>query len=93
MKKLLLERNLIFMKKNNQKRKLIATKKNNQEKSYKTRRLTLKRNNKIDDYFHKASRYIINHAVSNDIRTIIVGHNKNWKQEVNIGKVNNQKFV
>ena len=23
----------------------------------------------------------------------IVGHNKNWKQEVNIGKVNNQKFV
>ena len=68
-------------------------KKNNKEKSHKTRQLTLKRNNKIDDYFHKASRYIINQAVFNDIRTIIVGHNKNWKQEVNIGKVNNQKFV
>ena len=68
-------------------------KKNNKEKSHKTRQLTLKRNNKIDDYFHKASRYIINHAVSNDVRTIIVGHNKNWKQEVNIGKVNDQKFV
>ena len=68
-------------------------KKNNKEKSHRTRQLTLKRNNKIDDYFHKASRYIINHVVSNDIRTIIVGHNKNWKQEVNIGKVNNQKFV
>ena len=68
-------------------------KKNNQEKSHKTRQLTLKRNNKIDDYFHKVSRYIINHVVSNDIRTIIVGHNKNWKQEVNIGKINNQKFV
>lgn len=68
-------------------------KKNNKEKSHKTRQLTLKRNNKIDDYFHKASRYIINQAVSNDVRTIIVGHNKNWKQEVNIGKVNNQKFV
>ena len=68
-------------------------KKNNSEKSHKTRQLTLKRNNKINDYFHKASRYIINQAVSNDIRTIIVGHNKNWKQEVNIGKVNNQKFV
>ena len=68
-------------------------KKNNKEKSHKTRQLTLKRNNKIQDYFHKASRYIINQAVSNDIRTIIVGHNKNWKQEVNIGKVNNQKFV
>jgi len=68
-------------------------KKNNKEKSHRTRQLTLKRNNKIDDCFHKASRYIINQAVSNDIRTIIVGHNKNWKQEVNIGKVNNQKFV
>ena len=68
-------------------------KKNNKEKSHKTRQLTLKRNNKIDDYFHKVSRYIINQAVSNDVRTIIVGHNKNWKQEVNIGKINNQKFV
>jgi putative transposase len=68
-------------------------KKNNSEKSHKTRQLTLKRNNKIDDYFHKVSRYIINRVVSNDIRTIIVGHNKNWKQEVNIGKINNQKFV
>lgn len=68
-------------------------KKNNKEKSHKTRQLTLKRNNKIDDCFHKTSRYIINQAVSNDVRTIIVGHNKNWKQEVNIGKVNNQKFV
>lgn len=67
--------------------------KNNKEKSHRTRQLTLKRNNKIDDYFHKASRYIINQAVSNDVRTIIVGHNKNWKQEINIGKVNNQKFV
>lgn len=68
-------------------------KKNNKEKSHKTRQLTLKRNNKINDYFHKASRYIISQAISNDVRTIIVGHNKNWKQEVNIGKVNNQKFV
>ena len=68
-------------------------KKNNKEKSHKTRQLTLKRNSKIDDYFHKASRYIINQAVSNDVRTIIVGHNKNWKQEINIGKINNQKFV
>lgn len=67
--------------------------KNNKEKSHRTRQLTLKRNNKIDDYFHKASRYVINQAVSNDVRTIIVGHNKNWKQEINIGKVNNQKFI
>ena len=68
-------------------------KKNNKEKSHKTRQLTLKRNNKIDDYFHKTSRYIISQAASNDVRTIIVGHNKNWKQEVSIGKANTQNFV
>ena len=68
-------------------------KKNDKEKSHKTRQLTLKRNNKIDDYLHKASRYIISQAASNDVRTIIVGHNKNWKQEVSIGKANTQNFV
>ena len=68
-------------------------KKNNQEKSHKTRQLTLKRNHKISDFMHKASRYVINHAVSQRINTIVIGHNKNWKQEVNIGRFNNQKFV
>ena len=68
-------------------------KKNDKEKSHKTRQLTLKRNNKIDDYLHKTSRYIISQAASNDVRTIIVGHNKNWKQEISIGKANTQNFV
>lgn len=55
--------------------------------------LTNKRNNKIKDYLHKASRILINHVVSNGINTIVIGHNKGWKQEINIGKRNNQNFV
>ena len=55
--------------------------------------LTNKRNNKIKDYLHKASRILVNHLVSNDISTIVIGHNKEWKQDINIGKKNNQKFV
>lgn len=55
--------------------------------------LSFKRNNKINDYLHKASRYLINHLVSNNINTLIIGLNKKWKQEINIGKNNNQKFV
>lgn len=55
--------------------------------------LTNKRNNKIKDYLHKASRMLINHVVSEGINTIIIGHNKCWKQEINIGKRNNQNFV
>ena len=65
----------------------------NRNKSKRLNKLTEKRNRKVKDYFHKASRYIINQLVSNQINTLIVGYNKGWKQEVNIGRRNNQKFV
>lgn len=65
----------------------------NRKKSKKIKRISLKRDNKINDYFHKATRYITNHLVSNNINVLIIGKNIGWKQEVNIGKVNNQKFV
>ena len=61
--------------------------------SKKLRRLTLKRNNKIKDYMHKASRAVVNLMVYNKIGNCFIGHNTNWKQEVNIGKKNNQNFV
>lgn len=59
----------------------------------KLRSLELKRKNKIDDYLHKASRLLVNHLVSNQINTLIIGHNKEQKQDINNGKVNNQNFV
>ena len=55
--------------------------------------LSLWRMNHLNDYLHKASRYIVNQLVSNNINTLIIGYNKGWKQDANIGKVNNQKFV
>lgn len=55
--------------------------------------LSLKRKNKIDNYLHKASKLIINTAINNKINTIIIGKNKEQKQDINIGKVNNQNFV
>lgn len=67
--------------------------KNKNVNSDKIRKLTQKRNNKIKDYLHKASRKLVNHLVSNSVSKIVIGHNKNWKQDINLGKVNNQKFV
>ena len=61
--------------------------------SKRIQRLNYKRNNKIKDYFHKVSRYIVNQLVSNDINTLVIGHSNYWKQDTNIGKVNNQNFV
>lgn len=62
-------------------------------KTRKAKLLNRKRDNKIKDYLHKASRYITNHLVYNNINTLIIGKNDGWKQEVNIGKKNNQNFV
>lgn len=56
-------------------------------------KLNNKRYNKISNYMHKVSRLIINYCTDNNIDTIIVGYNKTWKQDINIGKVNNQNFV
>ena len=56
-------------------------------------KLTDKRNNKVTDYLHKASRLLVNQLVSQGITTLVIGKNKNMKQDINIGKVNNQNFV
>jgi len=61
--------------------------------SHRINKLTNKRNNKINDYLHKASRYIIEYCLTNDIGKIVIGNNKGWKQNINIGKSNNQNFV
>jgi putative transposase len=56
-------------------------------------KLTFYRNNFIEDKLHKISRFIVDYCIENKIGTIIIGHNKNWKTEINIGDKNNQNFV
>ena len=52
-----------------------------------------KRDKYFEDAFHKYSRMIVNHLIENRIGNLVVGYNSGWKQSVNIGKRNNQKFV
>jgi len=61
--------------------------------SNRIRKLNLKRNNKVKDFMHKASRKVIDLCIERNIGTLIVGYNSGWKQEINIGKRNNQTFV
>jgi putative transposase len=56
-------------------------------------RITNRRTRRIDHYLHTASRHIIDLLVAEGIGTLVIGKNPNWKQEVNIGKRNNQQFV
>ena len=61
--------------------------------SKKLQTLCVKRNFKVDDYLHKASRYLINKLVELNIGTLVIGKNEGWKQELNIGSKNNQNFT
>ena len=65
----------------------------NQNSSKYISQIINKRNNRINDYLHKITTYIVNQAVSQNIGTIVVGYNKEWKQDTKMGKVNNQNFV
>ena len=55
--------------------------------------LTDKRNRRIHQELHTASRYVIDFLVKEGIGTLVIGKNDGWKQEINIGKKNNQNFV
>ncbi|WP_231510375.1 RNA-guided endonuclease InsQ/TnpB family protein [Fischerella sp. PCC 9605] len=55
--------------------------------------ITCKRNNRIDNYLHNASRWIINYLASQEIGTLVIGKNQQWKQQINLGKTTNQNFV
>jgi len=51
------------------------------------------RYNQLHDLFHKASRAIIQHCLEKNIATLVIGRNKNWKQNIRMGRRNNQKFT
>lgn len=61
--------------------------------SNKIKRLTNKRNNKIKDYMHKSSKKVLDLLKEQNICTLVIGKNDNWKQNSNIGSKNNQNFV
>ena len=54
--------------------------------------ITMRRFNRIKNFMHHASRYIISYCKENDIDMLVCGLNKKWKQEQNIGSQNNQKM-
>lgn len=55
--------------------------------------ITFKRYQRIKNYMHNASSYVIKWCVENNIDTLVVGKNKEWKQNTDMSKKSNQKFV
>lgn len=60
--------------------------------SKQSKRILTKTALKTDDYLHKTASAIIDWCLSESIDTIVVGSNKNWKQECDMGHHQNRMF-
>ena len=67
--------------------------KQGKKSSKRIKNLTDKREFKVNDYLHKVSHSLVNLLAEKDISTLVIGWNERNKQDINIGKVNNQNFV
>jgi len=73
--------------------KLCLPKEDRERVTKQMEQITNKRNRQVNHYLHAASKRIIDFLAKEGVGTIIVGKNPLWKQEVSIGKRNNQNFV
>lgn len=73
--------------------KSIAKRVNKLDYTNRMSQLTNKRNNKVENYIHKASRFLVDYCKDNEINTIIIGNNNNWKQNSKMSKKVNQNFI
>lgn len=51
-----------------------------------------KHDRRILDVLHKYSRWIINYCIKNNVGTIVIGYNPEWKQKIKLGRKTNQGF-
>lgn len=58
-----------------------------------SRSKAMKRTCRINDILHKVSRFVVQFCLHNDLGTIIIGHNEDVKQYINLCKVANPNFV
>ena len=65
---------------------------NGSKKSKRLEKMSFKRFCRIKTMFHQTSRMIVDYCVANHIDTLVCGLNKGWKQEINTGRQNNQRF-
>lgn len=52
-----------------------------------------KRGYKLNNEIHKITNFIVESVLEKKIDFVIIGYNKEWKQNINLGKKTNQNFV
>lgn len=80
----------------NKERARLSSIKDKQGYKHETKKLfiiTQKRNRQVNHFMNVTVKRIIDFCLTNSIGNIVIGYNNFWKQDSNMGKKNNQKFV
>ena len=78
---------------NKEKAKLQSLLPKNEYSSKRINHLFYKREEQLRNVIGYYSNRLMELLVNEGISTLVIGHNKGWKDKINIGKVNNQNFV
>src|SRR4028118_471049 len=78
---------------NKRKARLQTQLKGSRKSSPRIQRLTRCRHQQIDNYLHHTSRLIVDLLIAQQIGTLVIGKNAQWKTEIALGKPTNQNFV
>lgn len=70
-----------------------AIKCNGQHTTKRIKQLYNKRDRVYKDFYHKASKAIVDYLKENEVHTLFIGYNKGWKNESSLSKQVNQTFV
>lgn len=57
------------------------------------RNLHQKRNNYMHNFMHQASKATVDYLVENNVKYLVIGNNKEWKQNSKLSKKVNQTFI
>ena len=78
---------------NKEKAKMQSSLPNKQFISKKIQHLLYKREEQLRNYIGYYTNLLVGILEEANVSKVVVGYNKGWKQEINIGSVNNQNFV
>ena len=65
----------------------------NRHSSNKIRQLEFNRYKFVSNFMHQVSKMLLNILLDRKIETLVIGYNKEWKQNINLSKKVNQSFV
>lgn len=61
--------------------------------THRQHRLSVNRNNRVNNYIYCTAKMIVNYCTANKIGKLVIGYNDGFQNRTTLGRVNNQNFI